>query len=197
VILLGTLATAGHATAFQLTAYYVLEVHGWAPWQYSTMFFFCGAVGIVGSPLAGRLGDLYGRRAVARVVLGLFPLAAFTFYTGPGWAVPFGWIAMVFMSMSAGVVVRALANEVFPTSHRGTGGGLLSSVETLGGAGGLFLYALLQELYQNQGMVVAGLSLLTVVSVTALVLFPETRALELEVISAESERAAARRRSAP
>jgi MFS family permease len=186
VIVLGTLATAGHATAFQLTAYYVLGVHGWAPWQYSIMFFFCGAVGIVGSPLAGRLGDLYGRRTIGRVVLGLFPLAAFTFYTGPGWAVPIGWVAMVFLSMSSSVVIRALTNEVFPTSHRGTGGGLLSSVETIGAAGGLFLYALLQGIYEHQGLVVGAISMLTVVSAAALFLFPETRARELEAISGEA-----------
>ena len=186
VVTLGMLATAGHATAFQLTAYFVLDVHGWEPWQYSAMFFFCGGVGIVGSPLAGRLGDLYGRRLIGLVVLTVFPIAAFTFYTGPGWAVPIGWVSMVFLSMSSSVVIRALTNEVFPTSHRGTGGGLLSSVETLGAAGGLFLYAFLQGLYQNQGLIVACISLLTVVSALALVAFPETRARELESISGES-----------
>ncbi len=186
VIGLGMLATAGHVTAFQLTAYYLLEVHGWEPYEYAMMFFFCGAVGIVGSPLAGRLGDLYGRRMLGLVVLGLFPVAAFTFYTGPGWSVPIGWVLMVFMSMSSGVVIRALTNEVFPTSHRGTGGGLLSSVETLGAAGGLFIYAFFQELYQNQGLVISYISLLTVVSVAALVLFPETRARELESISQDA-----------
>jgi putative MFS transporter len=183
VVLLGLLSTAGHVTAFQLTAYYVLEVHGWEPWQYSAMFFFCGGIGIIGSPLAGRLGDLYGRRRLGLVVLGLFPAAAFTFYTGPGWALPIGWVAMVFMSMSSSVVSRALTNEVFPTSHRGTGGGLMISVETLGAASGLFLYAYFQELYPGQGVVVAMISLLTLVSAASLSLFPETRALELEEIS--------------
>jgi MFS family permease len=187
VVLLGTLATAGHVTAFQLTAYYVLEVHGWVPWQYSAMFFLCGAVGIVGAPLAGRLGDLYGRRRIGLVVLASFPAAAFTFYTGPGWAVPIGWLTMVFLSMSSSVIIRALTNEVFPTSHRGTGGGLLSSMETLGAAGGLLLYASLQATYQSQGLVTAGISLLTVVSATTLALFPETRARELEAISPELE----------
>jgi MFS family permease len=187
VVLLGTLATAGHVTAFQLTAYFVLEVHGWVPWQYSAMFFFCGAVGIVGSPLAGRLGDLYGRRRIGLVVLVCFPAAAFTFYTGPSWAVPLGWVAMVFLSMSSSVVIRALTNEVFPTSHRGTGGGLLSSMETLGAAGGLLLYAWLQAIYQSQGPVTAGISLLTVVSAATLALFPDTRARELEAISPELE----------
>jgi MFS family permease len=187
VVFLGMLATAGHVTSFQLTAYYVLEVHGWAPYQYSLMFFFCGGVGIVGSPLAGRLGDVYGRRLLGLVVLGLFPLAAFTFYMGPAWILPLGWVLMVFMSMASGVVIRALANEVFPTSHRGTGGGLLSSVETLGAAGGLFLYAFLQGLYHNQGLVVSLISLLTVISAAVLILFPETSARELESISADSD----------
>ena len=185
VVLLGLLSTAGHATAFQLTAYYVLEVHGWEPWQYSAMFFFCGGIGIIGSPLAGRLGDLYGRRRLGLLVLGLFPAAAFTFYTGPGWALPIGWVAMVFMSMSSSVVARALTNEVFPTSHRGTAGGLMISVETLGAAVGLFLYAYFQALYPGQGVVVAVISLLTLVSAGSLALFPETRALELEAISGE------------
>ncbi len=184
VVLLGFLATAGHATAFQLTAYFVLEVHGWEPWQYSAMFFFCGGVGIIGSPLVGRLGDLYGRRLLGLVVLVLFPAAAAVFYTGPGWAVPLGWVAMVFMSMSSSVVIRALTNEVFPTSHRGTGSGLLMSMETLGAAGGLFLYAYFQELYASQGVVVAAISLLTLVSAGTLGLFPETRARELEAIGA-------------
>jgi MFS family permease len=185
VVLLGLLSTAGHATAFQLTAYYVLEIHGWEPWQYSAMFFFCGGIGIIGSPLAGRLGDLYGRRRLGLLVLGLFPAAAFTFYTGPGWALPIGWVAMVFMSMSSSVVARALTNEVFPTSHRGTAGGLMISVETLGAAVGLFLYAYFQALYPGQGVVVAVISLLTLVSAGSLALFPETRALELEAISGE------------
>jgi MFS family permease len=94
---------------------------------------------------------------------------------------------MVFLSMSSSVVIRALTNEVFPTSHRGTGGGLLSSMETLGAAGGLLLYAWLQAIYQSQGPVTAGISLLTVVSAATLALFPDTRARELEAISPELE----------
>ena len=44
---------------------------GWEPWQYSTMFILCGMVGVVGSPWAGRMGDLYGRRVIAAGMLGL------------------------------------------------------------------------------------------------------------------------------
>jgi putative MFS transporter len=184
VIALGALSTAGHATAFQLTGEYVLTVHGWEPWQYSAMFFLCGGVGIIGSPLAGRLGDLYGRRAIGGAMLGGFPLATFAFYLGPGWMVPIGWVLMVFASMAATVVVRALTNEVFPTARRGTAGGLLSSVETLGAALSLFAFSFLMGVLDGrQGLAVFLISLLTIASTGALLLFPETRQRELEEIS--------------
>jgi putative MFS transporter len=184
VVALGLFSTAGHAAAFQLTGEYVLTVHGWEPWQYSAMFFLCGAVGIVGSPLAGRLGDIYGRRAIGGVVLGAFPLGAFAFYLGPGWLVPLGWVLMVFASMASIVVVRALSNEVFPTARRGTAGGLLSSVETLGAALSLFAFSFLMEVLDGrQGLAVSLISLLTIASTGALLLFPETRQRELEAIS--------------
>ncbi len=184
VIALGFLSTAGHATAFQLTGEYVLTVHGWEPWQYSLMFFFCGGVGIVGSPLAGRLGDRYGRRAIGAAMLGCFPLTAFAFYTGPAWVVPIGWVAMVFATMASGVVVRGLTNEIFPTAQRGTASGLLSSVETLGAAASLFLFSFLMTVLDDrQGLVVSLISLLALVSTAALLLFPETRQRELEEIS--------------
>jgi MFS family permease len=184
VVVLGLFSTAGHAPAFQLTGEYVLTVHGWEPWQYSAMFLLCGAVGIVGSPLAGRLGDIYGRRAIGGVVLGAFPLAAFAFYLGPGWLVPVGWVLMVFASMASTVVVRALANEVFPTARRGTAGGLLSSVETVGAASSLFAFSYLMEVLDGrQGLAVSLISLLTIASTGALLLFPETRRRELEAIS--------------
>ncbi len=184
VIALGGISTAGHATAFQLTGEYVLTVRGWEPWQYSAMFFLCGAIGIIGSPLAGRLGDLYGRRAIGAAMLGVFPFAAFAFYMGPGWLVPIGWVVMVFAVMASSVVVRALSNEIFPTAQRGTGGGLLSSVETLGAAFSLFAFSFLMGVLDDrQGLVVSLISLLTLLSTAALLLFPETRQRELESIS--------------
>ena len=150
------------------------------------MLFFCGAFGIVGSPIAGRLGDRFGRRAIGAVVLGVFPLTAAAFYLGPGWAVPVAWVAMVFASMASGVVVRGLTNEVFPTSQRATASGLLLSVETLGAASSLFLYSyLMSVLDEQQGLAVASISLLALVSTGFLVLFPETRQRELEAISGE------------
>jgi MFS-type transporter involved in bile tolerance (Atg22 family) len=85
------------------------------------------------------------------------------------------------------VVIRALTNETFPTSHRGTAGGFLSLMETLGASLGLFAYAYFMGLVDDQGLVIGLLSLMTVVSILSLPLFPETRSRELEEIQASDE----------
>ncbi len=187
VVGLGMLGVMGTAVAFQFTGKFVLDVRGWEPWQYSTMFIICGAVGVVGSPWAGRMGDLYGRRLLAAMMLGIYPMWVFAFYLGPGWATPFAWIGMVFGSMSSSVMIRALTNETFPTSHRGTAGGFLSLMETLGAALGLFAFGYFMNIVDDQGLVIGVLSLMTVVSVFSLPLFPETRRRELEEIQASED----------
>jgi len=184
VLCLGVLATMGTATAFQFTGEFVLQERGWEPWQYSVMFIVCGAVGVVGSPWAGRMGDRFGRRVVAAMMLGFFPMWVFAFYLGPGWLTPFSWIGMVFASMSSSVVIRALTNETFPTSHRGTAGGFLSLMETAGASLGLFSFAYWMGVVGDQGLVIGLLSIMTLLSVASLRLFPETRQLELEEIHA-------------
>lgn len=182
VLCLGVLGTMGTATAFQFTGEFVLNERGWEPWQYSAMFIVCGAVGVVGSPWAGRMGDRFGRRVIAAVMLGFFPVWVFAFYMGPAWVVPFSWVGFVFASMSSSVVIRALTNETFPTSRRGTAGGFLSLMETLGASLGLFAFAYFMGLVDDQGLVIGLLSLMTVLSVASLALFPETRRRELEEI---------------
>jgi MFS family permease len=185
VLVLGVLGTAGNAVAFQFIGEYVLTTHGWSPGQYSAMFILCGAVGIVGSPWAGRMGDIHGRRRMAAITLAIFPIWAIAFYSGPSWLLPFCWVGMVFTSMSSSVVIRAITNETFPTARRGTAGGVLSLMETAGASLGLFLYAGMMVALPEQGTVVSIVSVLTAVSLIALPLFPETRARELESISSE------------
>jgi MFS family permease len=182
VLCLGVLGTAGTAVAFQFTGEFVLNERGWAPWMYTAMFILCGAVGVVGSPWAGRMGDRFGRRVVAGIMLGFFPIWVFAFYMGPGWLTPFSWVGMVFASMSSSVVIRALTNETFPTSRRGTAGGLLSLMETGGATAGLFAFSYWMGVIEDQALVIGLLSLVTVVSVMSLPLFPETRSVELEEI---------------
>jgi len=185
VLWLGVLGTAGTATAFQFTGEFVLNERGWSPGMYSTMFIVCGAVGVVGSPWAGRMGDRFGRRVIAAVMLGLFPIWVLAFYSGPSWLTPLSWVGMVFASMSSSVAIRALTNETFPTSRRGTAGGMLSLVETGGASLGLFAFAYWMGVLGDQPLVIGLLSLVTLVSVLSLPFFPETRRLELEAIHAD------------
>jgi len=181
--LLGALSAAGLAVAFQFTGFFVLEVHGWAPWQYTVMFITCGALGVVGSPLAGRLMDRFGRRSVGAGALALFPLPVAFFYLGPGWALAPAWVGFVFLNMGTHIVIRALGTEIFPTSYRGTAGGWLLLAEAIGAWLGLQLHTLGMQMRDDLGLVAAALSLLTLLSASTLFFFPETAQRELESIS--------------
>jgi MFS family permease len=183
--LLGALSAAGLAVAFQFTGFFVLEEHGWAPWHYTVMFITCGFVGVVGSPLAGRLMDRFGRRGVGGAALALFPLPVAVFYLGPGWSLAPAWVGFVFLNMGAHVVIRALGAEIFPTSYRGTAGGWLLLAEAIGAWLGLQLHTLGMQLRDDLGLVVATLALLTLLSAFTLFFFPETAQRELESISGD------------
>lgn len=185
VTLAGGLYAAGEIAVFQFCGYFTLTTHGWAPWQFSVMVVGAGAIGMLGNVLAGRLGDLFGRRPVGFVVATSFPVLAYLFYHLPGVALPFLWALLTVCSVSCNVTIRALATEVFPTSHRGTSGGWLTLVQTLGTAGGLGAvgYGLAQG--ATLPFMVSLMATLTVLAGASLLLLPETSGRELEAISAE------------
>jgi hypothetical protein len=83
------------------------------------------------------------------------------------------------------VTIRALATEVFPTSHRGTSGGWLSLVQTLGTATGLGVVGLGIAGGASLPFMVSALATLTLVAGSALFVLPETNRRELEEISTE------------
>jgi MFS family permease len=147
------------------------------------MFVSCGALGVVGSPLAGRLVDRHGRRGVGAVALALFPLPVAVFYLGPGWSLAPAWAGFVFLNMGMHVVIRALGTEIFPTSYRGTAGGWLLLTEAVGAWLGLQLHTLGMQVRDDLGLVAAALSLLTLLAAFTLFFFPETAQRELEEIS--------------
>jgi MFS family permease len=182
---LGLFSTMGHSVAFQFIGAFTQETHGWSPGQYSAMVFLGGGIGIIGSPLAGRFGDRFGRRLLGLMVLGIYPVFACGVYLGPWWTLHVGWIGMVFCTMGSSVIVRGISNEVFPTSTRATAGGTLMIVETLAAGLGLFLYAGLQLRLEHQGLAISLMSLLTAVATVALLLFPATHQRELESITGE------------
>jgi predicted MFS family arabinose efflux permease len=147
------------------------------------MLLIGGWLGIIGNVVAGRLADRYGRRLVGAAMLMPFPLFAWLFFQGPAQIVAAPWIAMVFVSQAANVILRALAVELFPTSMRSSAGGWLLLVETLGAGAGLFLYAELVGIAGSWGVALSLVSAVAGVGAIFLLFLPDTHRRELEVIS--------------
>src|ERR1700719_732545 len=63
----------GNAAGF-LFPKFLQEAHHWSPGNVSSLFLFGGALGIVGSIVAGRMSDRYGRRVMGTAFLFLAPL---------------------------------------------------------------------------------------------------------------------------
>lgn len=184
-------AVMGFATAlaavpsFRMSGLYTLNKLGWTPGQYSLVFIVAGAMGIAGNIVAGRLGDSIGRKRAGFILLALYPLSSFAFYQSRSWvAVIVAWIGVVFFWTGGRVIQRALATELFPTSHRGAATGMFFVLETLGGAAGLLLVFLLGTKNIDAVSVAAPTVALAIyVAAFVMLMFPETRHRELEEIS--------------
>jgi MFS family permease len=97
---------------------------------------------------------------------------------------------MAVLCHSAGeVIVRALATELFPTSHRGAASGWLIAVQTLGWTLGLFLVGLVADSMEELTRIITFLSLASLAAALCVSLLPETGRRELEAISAEDAHA--------
>ncbi|MDX2170869.1 MAG: MFS transporter [Deltaproteobacteria bacterium] len=189
IAVVGGLMAVGESAVFQFTSYFVQNVHGWSPAEFSLMFIVGGGVGIIGNVVAGRLGDRIGRRTIGVVFLALFPLFAWIFYHGPGWSLPFAWTLFVFCNVAGGVIVRAFSTELFPTSYRGTSAAWLSLVQSLGWAAGLALVSLGVSLGSDIARATSLIALVVLVAALALLTLPETFRQELEAISHDDDEA--------
>jgi MFS family permease len=185
IALLGGSVAASAGVAYNFSAFYVQDTHGWAPGQYSLMLLVAGTVGVVGYPVAGRLADHRGRRAVGFAFFALFPLLAAGFYMGPSWLVPIAWIPMVFVLTGASTIIRALATELFPTSYRGTAGGWLQLVEAVAAAGGLFAVSWLTAEGESVVPAVRLVPFVSWLAALTVLFIPETGRRELEEIAQE------------
>lgn len=179
------MASIGFAgvAAFQFTAYYTIDVLGWSPQMYATMFIVGGTMGIVGNVVAGHLGDRLGRRAVGFTALAIYPAFVALFYWGPGWAVPLAWVGFVFTSSAGRMILRAFSTELFATGGRGTASGWMILVESTFSAGGLLLLWLFSDAEGDLARLTPLLALATLAGALVLLRFPETRSRELESIS--------------
>jgi putative MFS transporter len=180
---IGLLSSAGIQPSFQFISEFLQSERGWEPGAFATLTVVFGGFAIIGNPLAGWLGDRYGRRLVAAAVLVLFPFAALAFFAGPARWVALPWTAMVFLSMANTVCVRTLATELFPTSLRGTGAGSLALLETVGVGTGLLLYAAAATAFGSQEVALPLVSLACVGAALSMLLVPETAGRELEEVA--------------
>jgi putative MFS transporter len=181
----GFLVAAAALPSFQFSGFYTLEKLGWSPGHYSGMVIAGGAVGIIGNIAAGRLGDIFGRKAVGFVMLALFPLASFLFYRGSSWVVAVAWVPLVFCFMGGRVVLKALSTELFQTSFRSAAAGLFAVMEAMGAVAGMFaIYLYKTEDALRLARVVPFVALVVVGAAFLLLLFPETKQRELEEIAA-------------
>jgi MFS family permease len=184
--LIAGMANAGAGPSLQFISEFLQTERGWTPGAYAALSVAFGAFAIIGNPVAGRLGDRFGRRRVAACVLLLFPLAALAFFAGPARIVALPWTVMVFLWMATNVSVRALATELFPTSLRGTGAGSLALLETLGVGLGLLTYAAVMGASGSQSLALPLVALACVVAAASVFLVPETARRELEDVATDA-----------
>lgn len=148
--------------------------------------FFGGAFGIIGSIVAGRLSDRYGRRVMGAAFLFLSPILTIWMYTAPGWSIVPAWILETFFDVASAMILAAYSAELFPTSYRSTAGSALAVAGTTGGALGLFLEGVLFNFTGSHARAVCYLTVFWMVAPAIMWFLPETSGRELEEISPEA-----------
>jgi MFS family permease len=183
VAAIGFFSTFGVVCVFQFASTQALDVHGWKPWQFALMVFFGGGVGIIGNPVAGRLGDVVGRRVVGALSMLALPVFAAGYYLGPAWALPVAWSGLVFANSATSTIARVFATELFPTQDRGTASGLNAFFEAVGATLGLAVLGFGTQTPGNLPLVTTLLAVTVALGGGLMLLLPETRQRELEAIS--------------
>jgi putative MFS transporter len=175
----------GNAAGF-LFPKFLQEAHHWSPGNVSVLVIFGGALGILGSIVAGRLSDRYGRRVMGAAFLFLAPLLTIWMYTATGRSIVPAWILQTFFDIAAGMILGAYSAELFPTSYRSTAGSALAVAGTTGGALGLFFEGLLYNFTGSHARAVCYLTVFWIISPLIMLFLPETSGRELEEISPEA-----------
>ncbi|MGB8683270.1 MAG: MFS transporter [Candidatus Binatus sp.] len=180
------LSSMGGNPAGFLFPKFLQDVHHWSPAKVSSLFFFGGALGIVGSIIAGRMSDRFGRRVMGTAFLILAPLLTIWMYTASGWLILPAWILETFFDFAGMMILSAYSAELFPTSYRSTASSALAIAGTTGGALGLFLEGVLYNLTGSLSRAVCYLTVFWMIAPAILWFFPETSGRELEEISPEA-----------
>jgi AAHS family benzoate transporter-like MFS transporter len=180
--LAGVLGATGGIAFFQYTSYFVQNFHGWSPGHYTLMVLGGGLLGVFGNVAGGRGSDRLGRRRVGFLGYLLVPAFVALFYLGPSSILVLSWGLGVFCLSAVDVVLRTLATEIFPTSHRASAGGWLIFVQTVGWSLGLFLVGIGSAEEADLPRAVTVVSMASVGAAVCLALVPESHGRELEEI---------------
>lgn len=180
------LGSMGGTAAGFLFPKFLQEAHQWSPANVSELFFLGGALGIMGSIVAGRLSDRYGRRVMGATFSFLAALTTIWMYSAPGVSIVPAWILQVFFDVAASTILNAYSAELFPTSYRSTAGSALAVAGTTGGAIGLFLEGVLYNSTGSHSKAVCYLTVFWMLAPAIMWFFPETSGRELEEISPEA-----------
>ncbi|HUY19605.1 MAG TPA: MFS transporter [Candidatus Binataceae bacterium] len=187
VVGVGFLISMGSNPASYLYAKYLQEAHRWSPGQVSLLVFFGGALGIIGNIVAGRLSDRFGRRTMGALFTLLGPLFTIWMFTTRNNSVIAAWVLRLFFDTASATIVNAYATELFPTSHRASAGSAMIVANTVGGALGLTLEALLYGVTGSHWSAICYLAMAGMVAPIIIYgFFPETAGRELEAISPPS-----------
>jgi putative MFS transporter len=175
----------GNAAGF-LFPKFLQEAHHWSPANVSSLVFFGGALGIMGSIVAGRLSDRYGRRVMGAAFMSLAPLLTIWMYTATGRSIVPAWILETFFDIAAFMILNAYSAELFPTSYRSTAGSALAVAGTTGGALGLYFEGKLYNFTGSHAHAVCYLTVFWIISPLIMWFLPETSGRVLEEISPEA-----------
>ena len=175
----------GNAAGF-LFPKFLQEAHHWSPGNVSSLVFFGGALGIIGSIVAGRLSDRYGRRVMGAAFMFLAPLLTIWMYTATGRSIVPAWILETFFDTAAFMILNACSAELFPTSYRSTAGSALAVAGTTGGALGLYFEGVLYNFTGSHARAVCYLTVFWIIAPLIMWFLPETSGRELEEISPEA-----------
>ncbi len=163
---------------------YLQDVHDWSPAGVAILMAAGGALGIIGNPLAGWMGDRFGRRPVSITFSFCYLLSVAFFYASAGLLIPILWIAYLFFVMGTDVAISTYGTELFPTASRSTASGIRTVISTIATTIGL---ALVSILYVYAGsnwnaiLILCGIGF--IVPALLYLLFPETAGKSLEEIA--------------